>query len=97
MIIHLTGASSGTPDAKKGLVEVGKPLACEDEACFLISSIDVLADTFQIMASFTPESNVTPLVTTSILIGYKIFLWCCEKFKRIWEVVISQKDDKIFS
>ena len=59
---------------------------CQDDVCAVVSTIGVTADRLQICTSFIPGPNVTAIITTSVSVGCKVFVWCCKrpKFLRVF-------------
>lgn len=83
-ITKLTGATTGSVGAAKGVVDAAEALACQDGVCFIVSCVGTAADSLQIMASFCPGPNVTALVTTPISWGCKVFVYCCKRAQLPW-------------
>jgi hypothetical protein len=84
IITKVTGATSGSIGAAKGVCDSMEALACQDGVCFVVSVIGTCADTLQILASFVPGPNVTITVTTPISAFCKTFVYCCKRSKIPW-------------
>jgi hypothetical protein len=84
VVTKITGATTGAAGLAKGSVDVAEALTCQDGICAVISAIGCAADGLQICASFVPGPNVTAIITTSVSVGCKVFVWCCKKSKLPW-------------
>lgn len=58
-------------------------VACQDGVCAIVSGIEVCADGLSVVMSFIPSPNVTTIITVSISLGCKIFVYCCKKAKKV--------------
>jgi hypothetical protein len=85
-VTKVTG-STGVADAAKGMVNMLEASACQDDVCAVVSSIGVCANGLSMAASFIPSPNVTTVITVLVLVGCKVFLYCCKKVKNCHGVV----------
>lgn len=79
-VTKVTGVSTG---AAKGTVDMLEAVACQDGVCAVVSGIGVCADGLSIVASFVPGPNLTTVVTVPVSVGWKVFVDCCKKAKKI--------------
>jgi len=80
-ITKVTGVTAGAAGAAKGSVDFAEAIACQDGICAFVSGVGVAADGLQICTSFIPGPNVTSIITITISVGCKMFVWCCKKSK----------------
>lgn len=84
LITKVTGATTGSAGAAKGVCDSLEALACKDGVCFCVSVIGTCADALQIIASFVPGPNLTVVVTTPVSVFCKTFVYCCKRSKIPW-------------
>lgn len=79
-VTKVTGVSTG---AAKGTVDMLEAVACQDGIYAAVSCVGVCADGLSMAASFIPGPNVTIVITAPVLVGCKVFVYCCKKAKRM--------------
>lgn len=75
---------TGVVKAVKDSVDFVESITCQNDVCAVISAVGVAVDSLQFYAMLIPGPNVPSVVTMSVSVGYKLFVWCCKKSKLPW-------------
>ena len=82
-VTKITGVSAEVAGGAKCRVDILEAVAYQDGVYAVISDIGVCADGLSVDASFIPDPSVTTIVRLLVSVGWKVFVYCCKKAKRI--------------